>query len=249
VRTEWDYTSLAQSYLKRPSYAEAAIDAMLRIMGARRGDRICDIGAGTAHLTLMLAARGMDVTALEPNDAMRGYGIDRTKELTNVHWCEGIGEKTGLASRSFNVVTFGSSFNVCDRPAALQEAARILKQGGWFGCLWNHRRLDDPIQNQIEIIIRDCVKEYSYGSRREDQTAIIRASGLFGSVVHVDSCVVHEQTTEECIEAWRSHATLQRQSGAAFADVVASIERYLLNLKIPKIQVPYSTEVWIAPLS
>jgi ubiquinone/menaquinone biosynthesis C-methylase UbiE len=248
VKTQWDYTTMADAYLKRPDYANAAIDAMLAIMGARKRDKICDIGAGVAHLTLMLAARGMDVTAVEPNDVMRANGVKRSKGLPNVRWHEGTGEQTGQPSQSFAIVTFGSSFNVCDRLAALKETARILKPDGWFACLWNHRQLDDPIQMQIEATIKERVSDYSYGSRREDQTAIIQASGLFSSVVHLDSRVVHEQTIEACVEAWRSHATLQRQAGVAFGDVVVSIEQYLLSLKTPKIQIPYLTHIWVAQL-
>jgi len=239
---------LADAYLQRPDYADAAIDAMLAVMGARKSDKICDVGAGLAHLTLMLAARGLDVTAVEPNDAMRANGIKRTKQLTNVRWHEGTGERTSQSPGTFDIVTFGSSFNVCDRPAALKETARILKPRGWFACMWNHRQLDDPIQAQIEAIIRNRTKDYSYGSRREDQTDIISASGLFDSVVHLDSRVVHEQAIEACVEAWRSHATLQRQTGPTFSDVVAGIEEYLLGLKLPKIEVPYYTNIWAAQL-
>jgi ubiquinone/menaquinone biosynthesis C-methylase UbiE len=248
VKTQWDFTALADAYRKRPDYADAAIDAMLAVMSARKGDKICDVGAGLAHLTLMLAARGMDVTAVEPNDAMRANGIERTKEMTNVRWHEATGEQTGQPTQSFDFVTFGSSFNACDRPAALDETSRILKPRGWFSCLWNHRQLDDPIQMQIEANIKDRIKDYDYGSRREDQTAIINASGLYYRVVHLDSRVVHEQTIEDCVEAWGSHSTLQRQAGAAFGDVVASIEKYLLSLKTPKIHIPYSTNVWVAQL-
>jgi hypothetical protein len=64
----------------------------------------------------------------------------------------------------------------------------------------------------------------------------------------LDSREVHEQPIEACVEAWRSHATLQRQAGAAFGDVVAGIEEYLLSLKRPKIQIPYSTNIWAAQL-
>jgi ubiquinone/menaquinone biosynthesis C-methylase UbiE len=248
MKTEWDFTALADAYRKRADYADAAIDAMLAVMGARKGDKICDVGAGLAHLTLMLAARGMDVTAVEPNDAMRANGIKRTKELTNVRWHEGTGEQTGQPPQNFDIVTFGSSFNACDRSAALKETGRILKPRGWFVCLWNHRQFDDPIQMQIEAIIKARVRNYDYGSRREDQTAIINASGLFGRVVHLDSRVVHEQTIEDCVEAWRSHSTLQRQARAAFGDVVASIEEYLLSLKTPNIKVPYATNIWVAQL-
>jgi len=179
---------------------------------------------------------------------MRANGVKRTKELTNVRWHEGTGEQTGQPSRTFDVVTFGSSFNVCDRPAALKETARILMPRGWFACMWNHRQLDDPIQMRIEEIIKDRVSDYGYGSRREDQTAVINASGRFGAVVHLDSSVVHEQAIDECVEAWRSHATLHRQAGAAFGDVVARIEDYLLSLKTPTIQIPYSTNIWVARL-
>ncbi|KHA74457.1 methyltransferase [Pseudomonas chlororaphis] len=248
MKTEWDYTTLADAYLKRPDYADAAIDAMLSIAGAEQGDKFCDVGAGVAHLTLMLAARGLDVTAVEPNDAMRGNGIKRTAELQNVKWHEGTGEVTGQSAQAFDMVTFGSSFNVCDRQQALKETARILKPRGWFACMWNHRNLEDPIQARIEAIIKERVAGYGYGTRREDQTAVIDASELFGPVVHLDARVIHEQSIEECLEAWRSHATLERQAGASFHEVIAAIDDYLKSLQTPSIQIPYSTNIWVAQL-
>lgn len=248
MKTEWDYTALADAYLKRPDYAEAAIDAMLSIAGIRKDDKVCDVGAGVAHLTLMLAARGLDVKAVEPNDAMRANGVKRTARFSNVQWHEGTGEQTGMPAQAFDMVTFGSSFNVCDRAAALKETARILKPHGWFACMWNHRQLDDPIQARIEAIIAEHVPGYGYGTRREDQTAPITASGLFGPVVHLDSRVIHQQSIVDCVEAWRSHATLQRQAGESFPAVVAAIETYLDSLGTQSIEIPYSTNIWIAQL-
>jgi len=249
MKTEWDYTTLANAYLKRPDYADAAIDAMLSIAGVQKGDKICDVGAGVAHLTLMLAARGLEIAAVEPNDAMRSNGVKRTEKLRNVRWHEGTGEQTGQATKACDMVTFGSSFNVCDRQLALKETARILKPRGWFACMWNHRQLDDQIQAKIESIIKERVSGYGYGTRREDQTAVIDSNGLYGPVVHLDSGVMHQQTIAECVEAWRSHATLERQAGAAFGTVVAAIEEYLVSLNTPTIQIPYSTNIWIAQLS
>ena len=196
----------------------------------------------------MLAARGMAVVAVEPNDAMRGNGIKRTAELATVSWFEGTGEATGQAAEAFDLVTFGSSFNVCDRQQALKETARILKPRGWFACMWNHRHLDDPIQARIEAIIKERVPGYGYGTRREDQTAVIDASTLFGPVVHLDARVTHQQRVEDCLEAWRSHATLERQAGARFPEVISAIEDYLGSLGSASIQVPYSTNIWVAQL-
>lgn len=248
MKTEWDYTALADSYLKRPDYADVAIDAMLAVADTEKGDKFCDVGAGVAHLTLMLATRGLDVIAIEPNNAMRANGIKRTEHLANVRWHEGTGEATDQAPHIFDMVTFGSSFNVCDRQRALKETARILKPRGWFACMWNHRQLDDPIQHQIEQIIKKRISGYGYGTRREDQTEIIDNSGLFGPVIHLDARVVHDQTIEECVEAWRSHATLERQAGSVFHDVIAAIEKYLQSLGTLTIQIPYSTNIWVAQL-
>ena len=51
---------------------------MLSIAGLTGNSRICDIGAGVAHLTIPLASRGFIVDAVEPNDSMRRNGIKRT---------------------------------------------------------------------------------------------------------------------------------------------------------------------------
>lgn len=247
MKTEWDYSHLADAYLMRPDYSDTAVNAMLTIAGIKSG-MVCDVGAGVAHLTLMLAERGLNVKAVEPNDAMRANGKKRTESFPDVQWSEGTGEQTGQTDDAFELVTFGSSFNVCDRQQALKETSRILKPNGWFACMWNHRRLDDPVQNKIESIIKESVPEYGYGTRRENQTAVISASGLFGPVVHLDSGMVHEQTIEECVEAWRSHATLARQAGDKFHKVVDVINNYLVGLKQQVIEIPYDTNIWVAQL-
>lgn len=248
MKTKWDYGNLASAYLERPDYSSVAIDTMLSVSGTSKGEEVCDVGAGVAHLTLMLAARDLLITAVEPNDNMRDLGKERTKTSTNVRWDEGTGENTGQSSGRFGLVTFGSSFNVCDREKALEETARILKPGGWFACMWNHRRLEDPIQNRIEVIIRDHIPTYKYGSRREDQRNVIEKSNLFASVIHLNATITHDQSVQQCVEAWRSHATLSRQAGNKFEDIVSDIELYLLGLKKEIIEVPYLTNIWMAQL-
>ena len=248
MKTEWDYTTLADAYLKRPDYAPDAIDAVFRMSGARAGERACDVGAGVAHLTLQLAQRGLRVDAVEPNDAMRANGIKRTSSFPNVAWHEGTGEATGRDGGQYRLVTFGSSFNVTDRPKALKEVKRLLALGGWFVCMWNHRDLSDPLQAKIEAAIKNRIPSYGYGSRREDQTAVIEASGLFGPVKNVEGSVIHRQSAQDCLEAWRSHATLERQAKGHFHAVIADIEKILADLKGAAVQIPYTTRVWLAPV-
>ena len=248
MKTEWDYTDLAEAYLKRPDYSDSAIDQLLQTTAVANGQSACDIGAGVAHLTLKLAERGLQVTAVEPNDAMRSFGRRRTAELENVQWFEGTGEETGRPSDSFELVTFGSSFNVTDRPRALLETKRLLKPRGWFAAMWNHRDLEDPIQAEIESIIKANIEGYGYGTRREDQTEIINASGLFGSVERIEGAVTHLQSVAEVVEAWRSHATLHRQAGDKFGKIIDQIETMLVQSKLEQIEIPYTTRIWTAQL-
>lgn len=248
MKTEWDYSELAESYQSRPDYSEYAVNALLSVAKTKQGDLVCDIGAGVGHLTLMLKKHNLVVTAVEPNEAMRSIGIQRTANCNGVRWFDGTGESSGQNSESFDLVTFGSSFNVCNRGQALVESARILKGGGWFACMWNHRNLADEIQSRIEQIIMKYLPSFNYGSRREDQSTIIKSSGLFKNPIHIDSEIVHEQAISEVVNAWRSHATLQRQAGKQFLNIIRDIEESLSHLNSDTISIPYTTNIWLAQL-
>lgn len=168
--------------------------------------------------------------AVEPNGAMRANGIHRTKGYDNVTWYEGVGEHTGQPSDMFRLVTFGSPFNVTNRQEALVESRRILKRNGWFACMWNHRDLEDQVQSEIEKIIKTYVKDYSYGTRREDQTDVIRESGCFTDIQSFSERVIHQVLVKDVIEGWLSHGTLQRQAGECFNDVIDDIADFLNGL-------------------
>ncbi|MEV0266916.1 class I SAM-dependent methyltransferase [Streptomyces sp. NPDC050617] len=244
--TNWDYTRLAPAYADRPDYAPEAVDAILRLTGAASEDLACDIGAGSGHLTLPLLERELRVDAVEPNAEMRALGVGRTAAHPSVRWFDGTAECTGRASGRYRLVTFGSSFNVADPSLTLPETARILTDGGWFACVWNHRDVTDPLQSAIEELIVERVPGYSYGSRRADQSTVIDASGLFGQVHALEHQVVHEVDVETWCAAWRSHATLARQAGDDFDAVVDAIGRLVRAGGAVRMDIPYVTRGWTA---
>jgi len=123
----------------------------------------------------------------------------------------------------------------------------VLVPKGWFACMWNHRDLDDPIQQRIESIIKSSIPEYSYGSRREDPTNVINASGHFSATKSMDGSFVWKMSKSDIIVAWKSHATLKRQAGsdAVFNSIIQEIASYLDGL--PEIiDVPYTTRIYFA---
>jgi ubiquinone/menaquinone biosynthesis C-methylase UbiE len=242
----WNYTQHASHYDKRADYSGEAIDALLEATGCDASTPIAEVGAGTGKLTKELLERGLTVRSVEPNDAMRAIGIQNTRGA-KVTWSVGTGEATGLETHSAHAVFFGSSFNVVDQKVTLAEVRRVLFPRGWFGCMWNHRDLRDPLQKQIEEIIKSAIAGYSYGSRREDPTAVINASGSFSEVKSIEGDFVWEMTKSDIITAWKSHATLKRQSGsdAAFAGIIRAISDCLAGMP-EKIEVPYTTRIYYA---
>ncbi len=245
---EWDYGSVASAYDARPPYAGDALAACFD--GLPPGTRACDVGAGTGRLTTALAARRFSVVALEPNPAMRARGVANTAahrlDHARVAWVGACGEALPLAAGSVDLVTFGSSFNVVDRPAALAEAARVLVPGGRLICTWNHRVLDDGLQRRIERRIRSEIPEYRYGARRESQARIIRASGRFVRIRYAEAACVHRVGVEDWMTAWRSHLTLRRQAGARFEAILAAIAAEIASVEDEALDVPYVTRCWLA---
>lgn len=115
----------------RPRYAEAAIDALTTELGIGPGKRVVDLGAGTGILSRQLASRGLHVTAVEPEPAMRA-------ELEGVTAVAGTAESTGLPDRCADAVVAGTAWHWFDAPAAAREVRRLLAgPTNGLGLLWN----------------------------------------------------------------------------------------------------------------
>ncbi|MDR2097142.1 MAG: class I SAM-dependent methyltransferase [Spirochaetaceae bacterium] len=248
---EWDYSKHAEFYSYRPNYAPKAIDMLIEYVGAKKQEHFmtADIGAGTGNLTKMLLERGLNVTAVEPNGAMRRIGIEETKNY-NVIWSDGTGTETGLESGKYNWVTFGSSFNVIDRELGLKEAHRLSPPppNSYFTCMWNHRNLTDAIQKTAEDIIEKFVPSYDRGVRREDQRPFLEEhSALFKNICYLEVDFEINLTIDEYILAWRSvrnkYWDLETKDGQ---ELFGKITREMIKNLPSNFKINYTTRAWTA---
>ena len=106
-----DFTGLAGDYaMFRPGYAPQVATAILSYVGRDTASvDATDVGAGTGIWTRMLAARGLhSVVAVEPNDDMRGQGIESSRGMDIV--CrKGSAQASGLPEGSADLVSMASA--------------------------------------------------------------------------------------------------------------------------------------------
>lgn len=125
----WVFNRLAGDYLERPPYPDALVDLLAELAGGL-GARVADLGAGTGHLALPLAARGLSVTALEPARAMLSALQARLGAGVDVVAVHGSAEATGLPAASFELLVLADVVQWVDAERAGREAARLLAPAG-----------------------------------------------------------------------------------------------------------------------
>ena len=130
----------------RPGYPDALFGTIAERLGLPTPPRVVDLGAGTGRASLAMAGLGWDVTAVEPGPQMlavlreqaAGAGLTLTTTQASA-------EATNLPDASFDVVTAAQAFHWFDKPAALGEAARILRPNGGVALFWNTRDVDASV--------------------------------------------------------------------------------------------------------
>jgi ubiquinone/menaquinone biosynthesis C-methylase UbiE len=118
------FSDRAQSYAAhRPGYPKAAIDALLRGLGAEDRLVVADVGAGTGISANLLAQRVASVVAVEPNAHMR----ERAQARPNVRWEEGTAEALPLPDKSVDVAVAFQAFHWFDPQRAFDEFSRVAR--------------------------------------------------------------------------------------------------------------------------
>jgi ubiquinone/menaquinone biosynthesis C-methylase UbiE len=248
-----DFTGLAGDYARfRPGYAPQVATAILSYVGRDAASiDAADIGAGTGIWTRTLADRGLhSVAAVEPNDDMRGQGIEASRG-TKIIWHKGSAEATGLPDASADLVSMASSFHWADFDKACDEFHRILRPGGVFVALWNPRFIEaNPLLVEIEAQItklKPDIQRVSSGRSgiTERLTDMLSAKPQFSDVLYLEGRQVVYQTPEHYIGAWRSVNDLQVQLGPElFREFLDFTEKRIAGLKA--IEATYVTRAWAA---
>ncbi|WP_027721178.1 class I SAM-dependent methyltransferase [Maridesulfovibrio zosterae] len=250
-----DFSGLAENYSKyRPGYSDMVVDLIGKTVSCSfpkvKAIKVVDVGAGTGIFSRMLAGKGLEVTAVEPNDDMRIHGIEDCKD-TNISYINGSAEETGLENGCCALVTMASSFHWPDFNKAVAEFARLLRPGGYFLALWNTRAVErDPFTKDVEEYLHKLLpklKRKSSGRSEFCDNLHSRLSGCdeFEDVVYLEGFHVEQQNQERYIGLWNSVNDIRVQAGEEqFKKFMDYIEKE--TNKIPYINAHYQTRAWLA---
>ena len=120
----------------RPEYPAEAVDWLL----PPDAKTVLDLGAGTGKLTRALAARGLEVFAVDPSPKM----LEQLRAaIPGATISLGSAEDIPLPDASVDVVLAGNAMHWFDMAVAGPEIARVLAPGGILAGLWNV--MDDDV--------------------------------------------------------------------------------------------------------
>ena len=152
----------------RPGYPPAVIDLMRDACGIRTEASVADLGSGTGIFTKMLLEAGFEVTAVEPNAAMRLVAEQDLGRFPRFHSVAAAAEQTGLADASFDAITVAQAFHWFVPAAAHREFQRLLRPAGWVFIIGNHRQKNaSPFASAYEQLFRTFGESHVAAEHRD----------------------------------------------------------------------------------
>ncbi|MCX7594597.1 MAG: class I SAM-dependent methyltransferase [Fischerella sp.] len=150
------FSDLGEDYEKyRPIHPASAINTILSALSSPTRLVAADVGAGTGIGARLLADRGVQVMAIEPNTDMRMAATPHGR----VEFLAGTAEQIPLQTASVDLVTSFQAFHWFDFTKSLQEFRRILKPSGRLALVWSLWDQTDAASKEYTRLIFEASKD------------------------------------------------------------------------------------------
>jgi len=202
----------------RPSFPAALVDDVLVLAGLDAGGCALEVGAGTGKATVLFAARGASVLALEPDPAMAAVAERNCAAYPNVtieraefeHWDP---------PATFSLVYSAQAWHWIAPELRYVRARAALRPGGVLAAFWNRPEWDGcALREELDSVYRRVAPELGAGggpmhpapSRPLDlcdqwEREIAPAGGFEQAEVWSYRWV-YEYSTEEYLRLLRTHS-------------------------------------------
>jgi SAM-dependent methyltransferase len=239
------FGNVADAYERgRPEHPAAVVGALGAELGLSPGDPVLDLAAGTGKLTRALVAAGYDVTAVEPQAALR----ERLASfVADGRALEGTAELIPLADGSVRAVTVADAFHWFEAPAALAEIARVLAPGGGLAVLvtwpdWS----EAPWAEGLGKLMSELRPEHPQFDGPRWQDAVQAADG-WGPLREV-SVIVPQDTSPARLLAYMASVSWIAAMGEDEREDALTRMASLLEAGETPAQMPMRVVIWLSQL-
>jgi SAM-dependent methyltransferase len=213
----------------RPSYPDELVDDVVALVGLPC--RAVDAGAGTGKASELLAARGVEGVAVEPDPAMAEIAKRRLK--AHAGWRVGVSDfEDWLPAKDevpFDLVTCAQAWHWIDPERGARQAERLLRIGGWLA-IWGHEPEyhDSPLRAAIDAAYAKHAPEPSARSRALPER--VPAGSAFGEPLEREYRVWQDYSTTEWVDLMRTSSDLRvlpdERRKALLAALAAAIDEH-----------------------
>ncbi|MCL4125175.1 UNVERIFIED_CONTAM: hypothetical protein GTU68_003322 [Idotea baltica] len=239
------YQRQSEAYQQaRPSYHPLVLSAVVAAIGA---GPVIDLGAGTGISTAALVDLGLDVTAVEPVQAMRAA---LAKNAPGATVLDGTAEEIPVAENQAAAVVVAQAFHWFDHALALDEIVRVLEPQGYFVTLWNVRDESVPWMAAYTAI-QDRVQGDTPRYRDMTWRTSIEADQRFELVSEVRQLNPHASNADQTVARFLSTSFIASLAPERQQELADEVRRLVVELG-PEYDFPYWTEaqIWrLQPIS
>lgn len=232
----------------RPSYPPAVVEELLRRAGAHSGDPVLEVGAGTGKATVLFAAHGLAVVAIEPSSEMATVARRNCAAYPEVRIVESDFEQWDPGGRRFPLLYSAQAWHWIDPEVGLERAHRALRPGGVLAPFWNRPAWGRSVlRDELIEVYRAAVPELEPTGPMhpanfspldgEDWVGETAASGLFGDAEVVDFNWHLDYSADRYIDLMGTLSEVRllddSERGRLLDGVHAAIERHGGMLPLP----------------
>jgi len=249
------FGEVAEQYDRvRPGYPEPLVDEVMASASLQPGDAVLEVGCGTGKATVPLAARGLRVLAIEPDENMAGVARRN---------CSGFDVDVVTASFEGFLVTDGPFALVLSAQAwhwvqpglRVEKAHRALRDGGVLALCWNRpdwpdtevsRALDAAYERIAPGLGARTPGRSPQDIGRKACTDELAASPLFGPLAfteHPWSTSYDTATYLELLATQSDHRMLDSWTRDQLFEAVADV----VEAAGGTITVSYAADLYLAP--
>lgn len=152
----------------RPGYPGDVVDLAVR-HATGPVERAVEVGAGTGKATVAFATRGIHVTAVEPDPAMRAVLARQVDGLPVQVVAATFEEVDPVDGDAFDLLFAAAAFHWTAPATRWQRAAALVRPGGVVALFGAERRLvDDDLAREVDRLLDDAAAAEQADSSGDD---------------------------------------------------------------------------------